>query len=309
MLRFTSLSMCDSAMDINMSKTDKLPEDISDRDILKLIWNKVANLDDLTAQVKHIDKRLQTVESGAKNMSEQFVDMDLGLSHMEEDIMTIKSELAQKALVDEVYNLKKKIVDQSNRSRRNNIIIHNLPEGYEKAENPKQSELKLRKLVDQIAKFSGITHDLEIERLHRGPPVKPRPTTTGETPKTPPPRKLYVRYLRTPDKDEMTKYAVKHIKNFKLNEETDPTHQRKMWITDDVDPVTVKIHGLLLEKMLAMREEGKFAFIPFSVPRIIKYRDSNVNTPLKVYKLPEEAERKCYEQFNVQPEGAEGMHM
>ena len=61
----------------------------------------------------------------------------------------------------------------------------------------------------------------------------------------------------------------------------------KISIADDIHPMTRIQHKKLVEVMKKMRSEGKLAFIPFSVRRVIKYKESPKGTPgkLKTYYL------------------------
>ena len=65
--------------------------------------------------------------------------------------------------------------------------------------------------------------------------------------------------------------------------------ESKYYLTDDLHPETRKIHNKLVPIMKEMRKKGYLAFIPWTVPRLIKYKDSPKGTPgpIKVYRLGE----------------------
>ena len=56
-------------------------------------------------------------------------------------------------------------------------------------------------------------------------------------------------------------------------------------MTDDIDPATREDHKKLVTVMKDMREKrGYFAYIPWSVPRVIRYKEGQkqANLPLKL---------------------------
>ena len=54
---------------------------------------------------------------------------------------------------------------------------------------------------------------------------------------------------------------------------------KRIGISDDVHKETREEHRKLMIRVRKMREEGKFAYIPNSVPRLIKYKDGPKSAP------------------------------
>ena len=78
------------------------------------------------------------------------------------------------------------------------------------------------------------------------------------------PRLIHVRCLRRGDRDKILKAAPTKLRGRKFEGQA-------VFITDDVDPATREDHKKLVIKMKEMREEKRFfAFIPWSVPRVIR---------------------------------------
>ena len=94
-----------------------------------LVKSLVEKIDKLEAssQSRHdtILARLTTLETTTGELS-------AGLEAMNQEMETVKETLVKKADVVQVELLEKKLEEMENRSKRNNIVIWNIPEGVEK---------------------------------------------------------------------------------------------------------------------------------------------------------------------------------
>jgi hypothetical protein len=254
----------------------------SDSELLQSINAKLSKLDTIEHKLDNINRRLDNVEKNYKTLDTRLKDLEAGVTNIEEEQEDLKICVENSVSKDTILPIYKRLTDMGNRNRRNNIVIHNVPEGYENSDDDDVSaSKKLKQLVQCIAEKLGIEREIEVERIHRSPAARPKKpgensivTNNGNRSNVASTqhRKIYAKLLRYTDRDEILTKAVKGLKDFKLGgKETD----RDVFITDDVEPVTMGIHKKLADKMKKMRGEGKFAFIPFTVPRVIKYRDGN----------------------------------
>ena len=58
-------------------------------------------------------------------------------------------------------------------------------------------------------------------------------------------------------------------------------------LSDDIDPATRAQHQQLVPILREMRLKKHFAFIPWSVPRVIRYKEGpkEADLPMKTYRL------------------------
>jgi hypothetical protein len=83
-----------------------------------------------------------------------------------------------------------------------------------------------------------------------------------------------------PDKDAILQAAMKSLRG----------RNSDIYFTDDVHPYTRSVHKKLVGIMMDMRKKKWLAYIPWTVPRVIKYKSSPKGTPgsLKTYRLKED---------------------
>ena len=96
------------------------------------------------------------------------------------------------------------------------------------------------------------------------------------------PRLIHARILRRDARDQVLKAAPSKLRQRKFK-------GNSVFITDDIDPTTRIQHKKLLPILKDMRENKRFfAFIPWSVPRVIKYKEGarDAQLPLKTFRLP-----------------------
>ena len=134
-------------------------------------------------------------------------------------------------------DLKQRVDDLEDRSRRNNLKITGLPE--EHSETWEQSATKVLKLIKEKCKVTG---KIEIERAHRIGKKSNRP------------RPIIVKFLRYQDREKI----LKSSKNLKDTE---------IYINEDLCGASVEKRKALLPQLKAAREQGKIAF--FSHTKLI----------------------------------------
>ena len=176
-----------------------------------------------------------------------------------------------------MHHWSKEVIDLSNRSRRNNVLLYNVPEGEEKksgncltyAEHFLENVLEM----DPVPKLE-VAHRSGVRRVSSK-------ATDGllqaKDSTKPQPRMMVLKCVYRDDRDRILEAGSKKLK------------ESKYYLTDDLHPETRKIHNKLVPIMKEMRKKGYLAFIPWTVPRLIKYKDSPKGTPgpIKVYRLGE----------------------
>ena len=107
--------------------------------------------------------------------------------------------------------------------------------------------------------------DIEVERAHRTPA---NPTSLQYKDKQRRPRPIHCKLLRHVDRQFVLGQAAKTLKN-------NPLKKNSIFIRDDVSKKVRILRKILKEKHLErvrQKPDVKFAFIPFSVPPVIKYK-------------------------------------
>ena len=195
---------------------------------------------------------------------------------METEMGEIKQDLGEirkvKADLEYVNELRRNVVDLVNRSKQNNVILHGIPEGEELSNGSQDCVTYAR---DFLATHLNM-REVEIERAHRTPRVH-RPT--GNEGSRSRPRPIHIKLLRFTDREAILKRSSV-LKGVTIR-------GSKVGVSDDVHKDTRMEHKQLMVKVKKLREENKFAFIPNSVPRLIKYKDGPKDSPgsLKTLRL------------------------
>ena len=156
----------------------------------------------------------------------------------------------------ELASLKEEVIHLSNRSHRNNIVIHNVPEGEEGDD--------ILGFVQDLA-MKVIKVNTKIESAHRTAFSK------SITKSKDGPRLIHARCLRRDSRNEILLAAPKALKDHQFGE-------KGVYLTDDLHPETRHQHWLLHTKMKEMCAKKWLAFIPWSLPRVIRYKDTPKGT-------------------------------
>ena len=97
------------------------------------LGEKLDKLDtDSRSRHDEICGKLQLLEERTNTLGKEVNDMKEGLNFVDEEVKTVKDSLMKKADQTHVAELAKNIEDLENRSKRNNIVIWNVPEGAER---------------------------------------------------------------------------------------------------------------------------------------------------------------------------------
>ena len=115
-----------------------------------------------------------------------------------------------------IEKLTDRVEDQANRLRRNNVVMHNIPEEAEGRDNYDCSTF-VRDFLQNHMKMED-AGSYEIERAHRSPTG---PRRDGPT------RPIHVKLLRYPARAAILKQAPRSLKNH-------PYHGNNIFISDDV---------------------------------------------------------------------------
>ena len=240
----------------------------SESSMLADIWSKMPLLESVSSKLDKLCDRIEQVESKVAEIEHHVSEMDHGLSHFELDLEELKCKIESKADKSTIVKLETQIVDLVNRNKRNNVVLHNVPEGAE--EDASDCKAVVHAFVRDAL---GIPHSMEMDRAHRTPM---RMTVRPDEPRgNKRPRPIHVRFLRYGDRELVLKTAIiKRGAEFGGN---------RIFVSDDVHKSTREKHQQLMKKVKQLREDGHFAFIPWSVPRVIKYKEGGKGAvgPLK----------------------------
>ena len=323
------------ATTVNKESTRGMTLD-SDTVTLKAIWDKLVQIEAKVDRIPEIEKSIQSLTKSVNDLEIATSDLERRTKSLEEEASTndklikdLKDNKADKQnikeLQDSVTSLQKQMVDMSNRSRRNNIVIHNLPEGYENYYmsvanadqpshmNPTPDDAETSVMTSDGSPDDHTTQDStdddrpasdENASTYAGAAQTPPPPMerfiekflakelgihveidaahrTGTKQDGDTPRPIHARCLRREDRDKVLKTAPTKLRGRKFR-------GNSVFLSDDIDPVTRDTHKRLVPIMKDMRENKRyFAYIPWSVPRVIKYKEGprDARLPLKTYKL------------------------
>ena len=249
----------------------KVPSNLSDRQLLEVIWSKMVVIDSMNVTLKDFIGRIDKVEETVVEIKNQVQELETGLSFIETETEELKQKvnnLAESTIKNEDMTcMKKELIDLSNRSRRKNIVFHNVPEGAE----GKNGCLKY--VTDFLKNELEMDPPPQIEVAHRS-----GQKSSDENSENKHMRLIHATCIYRPDRNRILETAVKKLKG------------KEIFITDDLHPYTRDIHNKLVPIMKDMRKKNWLAFIPWSVPRVIKYRNTPRGTPgrIKIYKLTED---------------------
>ena len=222
---------------------------------LEFIMEQLSNLQSLPSQ-------LEAMGTEIKSLKAAVVDMAESVDFMEREVDKVKENMSKKAEKEELDSLKatvskmdttltQKFDELENRSRRNNLIFHGVPE----VSTPSTEDL----IKDLLSTLMGAV-DMEFERIHRtGRIIANGNNNSGEKP-----RPIHVRFLRYQDREKILKAAPSKLKGQLF-------HGARIFVTDDVSVSIRKSRKSLREKLPEVRQKPgvKHAYIPWTVPTCI----------------------------------------
>ena len=160
-----------------------------------------------------------------------------------------------------------KLDDLENRSRRNNLIVFNFPEGEENSAGSGSSCIQF--ISGFISSLDPNLH-FQIERAHRTPPgPAPLPDRSGKIKDRP----IHVCFTSFQERDKVRKACIAAFKTGKKFKE------RKLFVSEDFSLRVQARRKALLPTLKKLQHEGKKAF--FTYPATIRYVQDN---RLHVYK-------------------------
>ena len=158
--------------------------------------------------------------------------------------------------------LEKKIDDLENRSRRNNVIVWNIPQASENSSAT--CEEFVESFLTNHLKIPEV-ETIEVERAHRSPTFA-KQNQAGTEAK---PRPIHARLLRYQDRQ----LVIRNAKKLKDN----PFRGMKVFISDDVSLKVRKEREHLRKNVLEgvrSQPDVDFAYIPYQIPSRIIYKET-----------------------------------
>ena len=222
--------------------------------LVKVLAEKIDRLEAFS-QSRHdeIYAKLTTLETTTNGLS-------AGLEGLNQELETVKQTVEKKADQAKMEQLKKKLDEMENRSKRNNIVIWNIPEGAEK-------DSSCLELVNKIFyKHMSLQEGIEVMRARRTNIKRRENATRGASL----PRPIHVYLLRCTDKEYVLRNAASKLRD-------NPFQEANLYISDDVSKSVREERKKLKERHLGEfreREDVHFAYIPWSVPARIIYKVS-----------------------------------
>ena len=204
------------------------------------------NVAELSRLVKSLAEKIDKLEASSQSRHDSILtklttletttsELSAGLEGMNQEMEAVKQTLQKKADIVQVELLEKKLEEMENRSKRNNIVIWNIPEGAEK-------DSSCLALVTSILTEHMGLEEIEVMRAHRTN-IKQRPTS-GAT-------------LRRPVHVYLLKYAASKLRE-------NPFHEANLYISDDVSKSVREQRKKLKERHLneiRSQEDVQFAYI------------------------------------------------
>ena len=112
---------------LGLSSGVGIPPGLSDRQLLEMIWLKLAKVEQVSEKVDKIDARMSSFESKIVQLEIDCEDLHKGTSFIEHDVQElkqtvseIKNEMVSK---DEFEKLQSEVINNSNRMRRKNVVF------------------------------------------------------------------------------------------------------------------------------------------------------------------------------------------
>ena len=203
-----------------------------------------------------ICEKIEALERSTSKLTSDIGSLKESCSKLEDELAGVKSTVENKADMPKVLELERSIIDLQNRSRRNNVVIWNVPEGSE--DGMRMTEF-IKYLLNDHMKLEE-AEEIEIMRAHRTPTTRNRDQLKS--------RPIHVYLLRYTDRQFILANAAKTLKD-------NPYKGSKLYISDDVTKEIREQRKLLKEehlKTLQEREDVEFAYVAWSIPARIIYK-------------------------------------
>ena len=211
-------------------------EIMSTGDSARLLEKLSKKLDEMNAtQERHHEElcnKLAGLEQKTTTLATDLKELKEGLQSLQNDLADVKQDVETKVDKAHILELENRITDLQNRSRRNNIVFWNVPEGSEK--NTFMVEFVKRSLLIDHMKLDG-AENIEIMRAHRTPTAIRRDASK--------PRPIHVYLLKYTDRQYILANAAKCLKENQCDGSS-------LYISDDVTKDVREQRKQLKEKHL-----------------------------------------------------------
>lgn len=185
------------------------------------------NVAELSRLVKSLAEKIDKLEASSQSRHDTILtklttlettmsELSAGLEGMYQEMEAVKQTLQKKADLVQVELLEKKLEEMENRSKRNNIVIWNIPEGAEKD----SSCLALVTLI--LTEHIGLG-EIEVMRAHRTNIKQRQSPASGATL----PRLVHVYLLKYTAKEYIWRNAASKLRE-------NPFHEANLYISDEV---------------------------------------------------------------------------
>ena len=207
---------------------------------------------------RHVEMctRFEALERNTSQLASDLKSLEEKFKTLEGDLADVKVQVENKVDETQASELERKINDLQNRSRRNNVVFWNVPEG---SENGMPMTQFIQGILSEHMKLED-AESIEIMRAHRSPTTR----TIGASK----PRPIHVYLLRYKDRQFILANAAKTLKD-------NPYKESNLYISDDVTKDVRDERKQLKEKHLnnlRQNEEVVFAYVPWTIPAIIVYK-------------------------------------
>ena len=194
---------------------------------LKVQSTMAENVEEVSRLVKSLAEKIDKLEASSQSRHDAILtkltsletktsELSAGLEGMNQEMEAVKQTLQKKADIVQVELLEKKLEEMENHSKRNNIIIWNIPEGAEKDSSC------LAPVTSILTEHMGF-EEIEVMRAHRTNIKRRQSATSG----APLPRPVHVYLLRYTAKEYILRNAASKLRE-------NPFHEAKLYISDDV---------------------------------------------------------------------------
>ena len=205
--------------------------------------------DELYTELQDLEKQTSMLATDLKELKD-------GYKHLEADLAEVKKDVESKADNAFVSELERRIIDLQNRSRRNNLVFWNVPEGSEKDGTMVEF---IKNLLQEQMELDG-AEDIEIMRAHRTPSAIRKDASK--------PRPIHVYLLRYSYRQYILANVTKCLKDNQYKGSS-------LYISDNVTKEVREQRKILKEKYLddlRKRDDVAFTYVAWSVPPKIIYK-------------------------------------
>ena len=206
-----------------------------------------SKFDEIKKDVININRDIRDLKDSANFSGNQINDIEKKLMKTEEKLKSsgtsVSSTMVQK--IDTVFldntEIKEKLVDLEDRSRRNNLRINGIEE--DEKETSEVLEQKINKLIKEDLE---INKDITIERMHRSGAKKYRDGNINSK------RVIVMKFLNFKDKELI-------LEAFKEKRLWD----QRIYINEDYSEGTLSVRKHLFNTAKQLRSQGKFAKVSY----------------------------------------------